>query len=401
MWNVILFDSEIREHLLPLTFTRPLGDLRIGMLTIQEKWSKWLGGKISFITQDYLANKFPLEYGDENIVINGSVCPSDRLCRLIRQMDFNEAYLQGEELIVAKLDREQLEKLINDEDIDQLHAYDIEDTPFLKINRLWDIFLLNGEALLEDFELLTRDQPSQPLSPSNRVIGDSALVYLAEGAQVEGALLNTTAGPIFVDEHAEIMEGCMIRGGLYLGAHSIIRMGARIYGPTTIGPWSKVGGEVLQSVIQGFSNKAHEGFLGHSVIGEWCNIGADTNTSNLKNNYEEVKVWSFPAGRFVPTGSQFGGLFMADHAKLGINSMINTGTVIGVSANVFGAGFPRNYIPSFAWGGATGFQTFQLDKAFDTAERMMQRRNKAFNIQERLILLRIFEETASFRFWEK
>lgn len=401
MWNVILFDSEVREHLLPLTFTRPLGELRVGMLTIREKWAKWLGGKVSFITQDYLANKFPIEYGDENIVINGSVMPSDRLCRLIRQMEFNDAYLQGEELIVAKLDREQLEKLIHDEDIDQLNVYDIEDTPFLKINHLWDIFLLNGDALTEDFQLLTQDQESAPLSETNRVIGDPKNIFLAEGATVEYATLNVKDGPIYLDRNSEIMEGAMVRGSLYLGEKSIIRMGARIYGPTTIGPWSRVGGEVMQSVIQGYSNKSHEGFLGHSVIGEWCNIGADTSVSNLKNNYENVKVWSYPEGKFVDTGTQFCGVFMGDYGKLGINTMLNTGTVISVSANVFGSGFPRNYVPPFAWGGASGFQTFQLDKAFETAELMMQRRDRVFNIQERLILLRIFEETAQYRHWEK
>jgi UDP-N-acetylglucosamine diphosphorylase/glucosamine-1-phosphate N-acetyltransferase len=401
MWNVILFDSEVREHLLPLTFTRPLGELRVGMLTIREKWAKWLGGKVSFITQDYLANKFPIEYGDENIVINGSVMPSDRLCRLIRQMEFNDAYLQGEELIVAKLDREQLEKLIHDEDIDQLNVYDIEDTPFLKINHLWDIFLLNGDALTEDFQLLTQDQESALLSETNRVIGDPKNIFLAEGATVEYATLNVKDGPIYLDRNSEIMEGAMVRGSLYLGEKSIIRMGARIYGPTTIGPWSRVGGEVMQSVIQGYSNKSHEGFLGHSVIGEWCNIGADTSVSNLKNNYENVKVWSYPEGKFVDTGTQFCGVFMGDYGKLGINTMLNTGTVISVSANVFGSGFPRNYVPPFAWGGASGFQTFQLDKAFETAELMMQRRDRVFNIQERLILLRIFEETAQYRHWEK
>jgi len=401
MWNVILFDSEVREHLLPLTFTRPLGELRVGMLTIREKWAKWLGGKVSFITQDYLANKFPIEYGDENIVINGSVMPSDRLCRLIRQMEFNDAYLQGEELIVAKLDREQLEKLIHDEDIDQLNVYDIEDTPFLKINHLWDIFLLNGDALTEDFQLLTQDQESALLSETNRVIGDPKNIFLAEGATVEYATLNVKDGPIYLDRNSEIMEGAMVRGSLYLGEKSIIRMGARIYGPTTIGPWSRVGGEVMQSVIQGYSNKSHEGFLGHSVIGEWCNIGADTSVSNLKNNYENVKVWSYPEGKFVDTGTQFCGVFMGDYGKLGINTMLNTGTVISVAANVFGSGFPRNYVPPFAWGGASGFQTFQLDKAFETAELMMQRRNRVFNIQERLILLRIFEETAQYRHWEK
>ncbi|MBK9492368.1 MAG: GlmU family protein [Haliscomenobacter sp.] len=401
MWHVILFDSEVREQLLPLTFTRPVGDLRVGALTIREKWEKWLNAKVSFITQDYLASKFPIDYGDENIVINGSVMPSDRLIRLIRQMEFNEAYLKGEELIVAKLDREQLEKLIHDEDIDQLHVYDIEDTPFLKIDHPWDIFMHNAAALEEDFQLLTQGRDSQPLSESNRIIGDPARIFLEEGAKVEGVSLNTVDGPIYVGKNAEIMEGSLIRGGLALGESAQIKMGTRLYGSNSFGPWSRIGGEVVNSVVQGYSNKAHDGFLGHSVIGEWCNIGADTNTSNLKNTYEEVRIWNYPTGQFLPTGVQFCGVIMADHVKVGINSMLNTGTVIGVGANIFGAGFPRAFVPSFAWGGAAGFTTFQLDKAFETAEAMMQRRGKEFDISERLILLRAFEDTSKYRNWEK
>ncbi|AEE50292.1 GlmU family protein [Haliscomenobacter hydrossis] len=401
MWHVILFDSEVREQLLPLTFTRPVGDLRVGALTIREKWEKWLNAKVSFITQDYLASKFPIDYGDENIVINGSVMPSERLIRLIRQMEFNEAYLKGEELIVAKLDREQLEKLIHDEDIDQLHVYDIEDTPFLKIDHPWDIFMHNAAALEEDFQLLTQSRDSQPLSDSNRIIGDPTRIFLEEGAKVEGASLNTVDGPIYIGKNAEIMEGSLIRGGLALGESAQVKMGTRLYGSNSFGPWSRIGGEVVNSVVQGYTNKAHDGFLGHSVIGEWCNIGADTNTSNLKNTYEEVRIWNYPAGQFLPTGVQFCGVIMADHVKVGINSMLNTGTVIGVGANIFGAGFPRAYIPSFAWGGAAGFTTFQLDKAFETAEAMMQRRGKEFDISERLILLRAFEDTSKYRNWEK
>ena len=401
MWHVILFDSEVREQLLPLTFTRPVGALRVGALTIQEKWKQWLNAKVSFITQDYLASKFPIEYGDENIVINGSVMPSDRLIRLIRQMEFNEAYLKGEELIVAKLDREQLEKLIHDEDIDQLHVYDIEDTPFLKIDHPWDIFLQNAAALEEDIQLLTQGRESQPISDSNRIIGDPSRIFLEEGAVVEGASLNVLDGPIYVGKNAEIMEGSLIRGGLALGEHAQVKMGTRLYGSNTFGPWSRVGGEVHNSVIQGHSNKAHEGFLGNSVIGEWCNIGADTNTSNLKNTYEEVRIWNYPAGQFLTAGIQFCGVIMGDHAKVGINSMLNTGTVIGVGANIFGAGFPRAFVPSFSWGGAAGFTTFQLDKAFETAEAMMQRRGKEFDISERLILLRTFEDSSKYRNWEK
>jgi UDP-N-acetylglucosamine diphosphorylase/glucosamine-1-phosphate N-acetyltransferase len=302
---------------------------------------------------------------------------------------------------VAKLDREQLEKLIHDEDIDQLHVYDIEDTPFLKIDHPWDIFTQNAAALEEDFQLLTQGRESQPISDSNRIVGDPSRIFLEEGAVVEGASLNVIDGPIYVGKNAEIMEGSLIRGGLALGDHAQVKMGARLYGSNTFGPWTRVGGEVNNSVIQGYSNKAHDGYLGNSVIGEWCNIGAATNTSNLKNTYEEVRIWNYPAGQFLPSGIKFCGVIMGDHAKIGINSMLNTGTVIGVGANIFGAGFPRAFVPSFSWGGAAGFTTFQLDKAFETAEAMMQRRGKEFDISERLILLRTFEDSSKYRNWEK
>ena len=401
MVRIILFDNEIRDRLLPLTFTRPTCEIRMGILTIREKWERWLKGKTSYITQDYLAEKYPIDHSKVNYIINGSVLPSSQLVRLIQQMDFNEAFLQGEELIVAKLDEEQIENLIRDEDIGELKGYDLEGTDYLKVDNLWDIYRQNPQAIEEDFELLAKGRLSQPLSDTNRVLGPAEKIFLEEGAQVECATLNTKEGPIYIGKGAEVMEGSHIRGPLALCEGGIIKMGTRIYGGTTIGPHSKVSGELNQCVILGYSNKAHEGYLGNSVIGEWCNIGADANTSNLKNNYEKVKLWSYVSESFVDTGQQFCGLIMGDHSKTGINTMFNTGTVVGVSSNVFGEGFPRNFIPSFSWGGKQGFQTFRTDKAFETAERVMARRGVDFDVQERLILLRIFEDTAKFRRWEK
>ncbi|MCB9081767.1 MAG: glucose-1-phosphate thymidylyltransferase [Lewinellaceae bacterium] len=401
MTQVILFDNETRDHLLPLTYTRPVADLRVGILTIREKWERALGFPTGFITQDYLAQRFSLEVGDENFFINGSVLPSDKLCALIRQMDFNEAYLQGDELIVAKLDRKQLQKLINDEEIDELKGHDIEDTPFLKINRPSDLVRLNGEALREDFQVLKAGRRSMPLPASNRLIGPADQLFIEPGATLEGVSLNTTTGPIYIGRQAEIMEGSMLRGPIALLDHAVVRMGARIYGPTTIGPQCKVGGEVVQSILWGHSNKAHDGFLGHSVLGEWCNLGSGTEVSNLKNSYEEVKLWNYPAGRFLPTGEQFLGVIMGDHAKTGVNVTLNTGTVIGVATQVFGPGFPRNFIPSYAFGGAHGFQTFMPEKALATAARVMDRRQVTLTIEDRIILLRIFEDSAKFRNWEK
>lgn len=398
--NIILFDNEVRDQLLPLTFTRPVCELRVGILTIREKWEKYLPGKISYITQDYLSEKYQIDYGPENYVINGSVLPSPQLLQLIKEMDFNQAYLKNEELIVAKLDENQFEKLIHDEDITEIKGFDLEDTQYLKINHPWDIFQLNDAAIREDFDLLTKGRISAPLSPTNRVLG-AEQIFIEEGAEVEFGILNASTGPIYIGKNAKILEGVMMRGPVAFCEGSIVKMGAKIYGATTLGPNSKVGGEINNAVFQSHSNKGHDGYLGNAVIGSWCNLGADTNNSNLKNNYAEVKAWSYPEERFIKTGLQFCGLIMGDHSKTGINTMLNTGTVIGVCANIFGSGFPRNFVPSYAWGGNAGFTTYKTDKAFETMTRVMARRKKEFDTEERLIMLRIFEDTAKYRAWEK
>lgn len=402
MENVILFDNEVRENLLPLTFTRPVGEIRVGILTIQEKWKHWLKAKqLSFITQDYLAQKYPINISTDNFVVNGSVLPSEQLCRLITQLDPNEALLKGDELIAARLNEAQFQALINDQEIEELNGFDLEDTPFLKIDTVTDIFSINDAAIREDFAWLTEDKTSQALSDSNRVIGDPSQVFLEEGAVVEGAILNTTTGPIYIGKNAQVMEGSLVRGPLALCEGAVLKMGAKVYGATTIGPYSKVGGEVNNIVMIGYSNKGHDGFLGNSVIGEWCNLGADTNCSNLKNNYSEIKLWEYASESFKKTGLQFCGIVMGDHSKCGINTMINCGTVIGVFANVFGSGYPRNFIPSFAWGGTSGFSTYKIDKAFETAELVMSRRKVPFEDTDQNILLNVFDHTRRFRRWEK
>lgn len=398
--NVILFDSETRGELLPFTYLRPVCEIRVGILTIREKWEQWLRSKVSYITQDYLAGKYTIEYGSDNFLINGSVMPSEQLMKLLSEMEPGQVYLRNEELIVARLDGDQIERLIRDEDIGELRGMDIEDTEFLKINHLWDIFRLNGPALEADFNLITKGRVSQPVSDTNRIIG-AERVFLEEGVQMEFATINTTNGPVYIGKNALVMEGCLIRGGLAVGEEAVIKMGAKIYGPTTIGPGCKVGGEMNNCVFFSNSNKSHDGYLGNSVVGEWCNIGADSNCSNLKNTYEEVRLWNYPKECFLPTGLQFCGLFLGDYSRTGINTMFNTGTVVGISSNIYGPGFPRTFVPSFAWGGAAGYQTFLLEKAFSSAERIMSRRNTMLDIQDRLILLRIFEESARYRIWEQ
>ncbi len=398
--NIILFDDEGRDHLLPLVFARPVGELRIGILNIREKWEKRFQSKVSYITQDYLAEKYPIHISDDNIVINGSACPSDMLFRLVKDLDFNEALLKGENLIAARLDAEQFNRLMNDKEVESLVGFDLEDTPFIKIDKPFDIFHYNAQALQEDFDFITRNRTSQTISSSNQVL-NAENIFLEEGAKVECSILNATNAPIYVGKNAEIMEGCMIRDGLAMNDHAVLKMGTKAYGATTLGPYCKVGGEVNNVVFTGYSNKGHDGFLGNSVIGEWCNIGADSNSSNLKNNYAEVKLWDYPSGKFKPTGLQFCGLIMGDHSKCGINTMFNTGTVVGFNANIFGSGFPRNFIPSFSWGGASGFMPYNINKAFDTAQKMMQRRNIELTDLDQKIMKHIMEITSTFRPWDK
>ncbi|MBI1289040.1 MAG: glucose-1-phosphate thymidylyltransferase [Flavobacteriales bacterium] len=387
--NYILFD-DLRERLLPLTFTRPVCDLRIGILTIREKWEKYLNAPTSTITEEYLSVKFPLTVADHNVLINGNVCPSEDLVDVIGKLKDGETLVKNEKLIAKRMDGEIYEFSEPDKEA-------IEYTgEILSVDYPWDIFSKNGDALKADFDLLTAGRSSQKLSDTNTVLGTNP-IFLEEGAKAEACILNTQNGPIYLGKDSEVMEGSAIRGPFALCEDSQVKLGAKIYGPTTVGPHSKVGGEVNNSVIIGYSNKGHDGFLGNSVLGEWCNLGADTNNSNLKNNYDEVRIWSYEQQRFAKTGLQFCGLIMGDHSKSGINTMFNTGTLVGVSSNVFGTGFPRTFIPSFQWGGASGFTEYKQDKAFATAERMMARRGVQFNQTEKDILAAVFELTKGYR----
>lgn len=395
--NYILFDDDSRANLLPFTFTRPVADIRIGILTIREKWEKMLGSTTSTITQDYLSNKFPVVLAQDNVLINGSVLPNANIVNEINKLQANSKLMSGEVVVAVRIDGTLLnEALKNNVPLSKLDVRKHNcDFSFDKISNNWEIFQKNGTALEADFELLTKGRKSQKISETNTVIGDR--IFLEEGAKVECAILNTTTGPIYIGKDAEIMEGSVVRGGLALCEGAGLKLSTKIYGPTTIGPHSKVGGEVNNCVIFGYSNKGHDGFMGNSVLGEWCNLGADTNTSNLKNNYGNVKVWSYSTKTMVDTGNQFCGMMMGDHSKSGINTMFNTGTIVGVCANIFGGDFPSKFIPSFSWGGAKGFDTFNLDKAYEVAERMMERRHVPFTADDKAILKTVFEQTAEFR----
>jgi UDP-N-acetylglucosamine diphosphorylase/glucosamine-1-phosphate N-acetyltransferase len=388
--NYILFDGPSRNNLLPFTFTRPVAEIRIGILTIREKWETYLGFTTTTLTEDYLSEKYPMVEMDENVMINASYLPNSELAEMVKNLEENQAIFKGED-VIAFFSKETQENI----DFENYEAIEFIDD-LIKLEHTWDIFRKNGDALSEDFELLTKGRKSQSIPSSNRVI-DASNVFIEDGASLEFAILNASTGPIYIGKDAEIMEGSIIRGPFALCEGSTLKLGSKIYGPTTIGPFCKVGGEVTNSVLFAYSNKAHEGYLGNSVLGEWCNIGADTNTSNLKNDYSQVRLWDYQTESFAKTGLQFCGLMMGDHSKCGINTMFNTGTVIGVSANIFGSGFPRNFIPSFSWGGHGGLKTYLTNKAFEVAKVVMSRRNVEFSEQDAEILEHVFEETKKFR----
>lgn len=392
--NYILFDNRFRDHLLPLTYTRPIADLRIGIVTIREKWEHFLNSKCSHFTQDYLREKFPLISKSENTLINGGLIPDANLLKSIQGLKTGQSLVSDGECLAVCLTAEGLAGF--NPCNARIYEEIIYENKFLQVTFPFDIFSLNGECLKQDFEWMTNGKKSAEISSTNQVLSPEN-VFLEEGAKVECAILNASTGPIYIGRDAEIMEGSVVRGPFALGESSTVKLSAKIYGPTTIGPHSKVGGELNNVVIQGYSNKGHDGFLGNSVIGEWCNLGADTNNSNLKNNYAEVKIWNYVENRFKGTGLQFCGLIMGDHSKCGINTMFNTGTVVGVFANIFGSGFPRNFVPSYAWGGPHGFQEYKKVAAFYVAKLVMERRHIEFDEVEKRMLEHVFEESQKYR----
>jgi UDP-N-acetylglucosamine diphosphorylase/glucosamine-1-phosphate N-acetyltransferase len=388
--NYILFDGAVRDQLLPFTFTRPVADIRVGILTIREKWEKYLDTTTTTVTEDYLSERWPMVELEVNVLINASFLPTEHLVKQIKALGENEALFYGEEPVAFYSLEDQ------EVDFDSYSISHYEDDDILRIEHSWDIFSKNHEAIKRDFDLITKGRKSQPI-PEMTVAFNKDAIFIEEGAVLPLCSLNANDGPIYIGKNTQIMEGSMIRGPFALCEGAVVKMASKIYSGTTIGPYCKIGGEVNNSVLFAYSNKGHDGFLGNSVLGEWCNIGADTNTSNLKNNYTEVRLWDYNTERFANTGLQFCGLMMGDHSKCGINTMFNTGTVVGVSANIFGSGFPRNFVPSYSWGGHAGVTTYKTDKAFETAKAMMERRGIDFSEEEAKILEHVFELTAKFR----
>ncbi len=392
MKNIILFDTEqLHLDLLPLAFTRPVADLRVGILTIREKWELLLPGRYSYITSPYMAGKYPTTWEEDNLFIAGHIIPNEGLIKQIEHLASGEAMAIGEEIIAFRGSESEFR---DKHYTDTISCAEVPQS----IRFSYDIFLLNGECLEADFRLLTANRTSAPLSESNRIIGEPCFpdgtpkIFLEPGARAECTIFNVTQGPIYLGRDSEVMEGSCIRAPFAACEHAVVNMGTKIYGATTLGPYCKVGGELNNVVILGYSNKAHDGFLGNAVIGEWCNLGAGAVASNLKNDYTEIKLWNYPTRRFLRTRLQFCGLIMGDHSKAGINTMFNTATVVGVGVNIHGTGFPRNFVPSFSEGGAAGFVDVQLPKFYAIAEKMMARRGRTLTDADKTIFEAIYNQ---------
>lgn len=392
--NVLLFDHpEIRRSLLPLTYTRPVADIRLGTMTIAEKWAYEFNNTVSYLTQDYLNDRYPSRFDEDNLYINGALCPEETLLEAIVALSGGEGLQQAGVLLAYRYRIvDAIDQLIDF--TDKCHAYDERIT---LITRTWQLFLENGDQIIADFKRITKSRNSEPLTDPYTVVYNPENLFIEDGVSIKAAIINAEEGPVYLGKGSEIQEGTIIQGPFSLGEYSQLRLGGKMRPNTTIGPLCKVGGEVGNVIFQSNSNKAHEGFLGNSVIGSWCNLGADTNNSNLKNTYSNVRAWNYHLNCFEDTGLQFCGLVMGDHSKCSINTMFNTGTVIGVSANIHGTGFPNKFVPSFIWGGTGITSEYEFEKACDTINRVMGRRSHTLDQTEKSILKRVFEESAHYR----
>ena len=395
--NILLFDDPTtKQNLLPLTYTRPTSEIRVGILTIKEKWEKWLPADYSYFVDEYLSDKFQAFYNSSNLFLNGAYFPNQDLVEELRSLKKNQLLKDGDSPIAfygklettADLDWEQLSR-----------KYELVQSRSnsRSVNFVYDIFRKNRDEIISDFHKITFQRESAPIEDPHTVVYNKSQVFIEENVSLRSAIINAESGPVYLGANSTIGEASIIRGASAVGAYASLNLGTKIRGDSTIGPYSKVGGEVANSVLFAYSSKAHAGYLGNSVIGEWCNLGADTNTSNLKNNYKPVKVWNYRTERFMDSGLQFCGLIMGDHSKCGINTMFNTGTIVGVSANIFGSGFPRTFIPSFSWGGAAGFTTYRKEQAMEVMKLVMQRRNKSISGPENRIIDHIFEASQKYR----
>ncbi len=376
MRNIVLFDEPaVSLQLYPFSLTRPIGAFRIGITTIAEKWENYLQGAVSFQASAYLRERFPLHTEKDNWFIAAHVLPDPSLVAAIENLQQGDALWNRQELLAFRSGAfEEAEKLRR-KDYDQ---------PYYKIEYPFHLFHFNERMLQLDFASLTKNRNSAPVPDSNRVSGREK-IFIEAGAVVECSILNATNGPIYIGKDATIMEGSLIRGPFAMNENAVVKMGARIYGATTLGPACTAGGEIKNALFFGYSNKGHDGYLGDAVIGEWCNLGANTNCSNLKNNTGVVQVWNEYLQSFIPAGKKCG-LLMGDYSRSGIGTMFNTGTITGVSCNIFGGDFPPKHIPSFSWGGAAGWMKYEYDRAVKDAKAWMELKGKTMTAAEEKIL---------------
>ncbi len=391
--SYILFDTSWQK-LLPFTHTRAVADILCGIMTMRERWHKCFGinesGTLTSNTAQLRYDEISIE-GDVTY-LNAHVFVNTDISKAISNLKIGEKLERNGVVIAAK----GMHYSVLEDFLAALSNYVVVEysSEVMYLENVWDIFSLNDAAIRQDYNVLTKDRVSQNIPEGVTVVGSE--IFIEEGAAImPGTVINTNSGPVYLAKDAEIWEGCMLRGPIAIGEHSVLKMSAKVYGATTIGAGSKVGGEVSNVVFFANSNKGHDGFLGNAVIGEWCNLGADTNASNLKNNYDEVKIWDETKGELIKTGLTFCGLIMGDHSKCGINTMFNTGTVVGVSCNIYGGDFPDKFMPSFSWGG-TSFVRYQFDKAMDTADRMMARRKKKMTIGERKMYEAIYDDSKKY-----
>lgn len=390
--HIILFDDSSRYSLLPFTHTRPVADIRCGIMTMRERWEHFAKATTGTLTLTYLQEVYPLNAGQDNLYINGSIFANHELYAAIQQLRAGQQLVKDGMIIAARIAGLELifagDLRINTEMEDIHYEGEVK-----RLKNTWDIFSKNEQAIIEDFKLISAGRSSQPIPEGVTVTGKENL-FIEEGGVINaGCIINASTGPIYIGKKAEILEGVMMRGPIAICEGAVVKMGAKLYKDTTIGPGCKVGGEISNVVFFANSNKGHDGYLGNAVIGEWCNLGADTNCSNLKNNYDKIKIWDEHSFKSVQTGLTFCGLLMADHSKCAINTMFNTGTVVGVSANIFGGGFPEKFVPSFTWGGSEGMTSYQLNRAMDTANRMMERRGRYLSPEELKMYEHIFTIT--------
>ena len=413
--NIIFFDlPELHSALKPFTLTRPVAALRVGILTLQEKWERSLARvsaveRSSHLTEAYLSEKFPLTVAADNLLINAAVYPKESLVQQVATLQSGQALAHEGTLVAARCPEDSLAHLTA-EFVQQNPYATVADSvrqdqftlvtspdPAVVLRHPWDIFTHNEKQLRQDYALVTQSRVSQQITDPYTRIYQPEQVFVEEGAVIRAAIINAEEGPVYIGKNATVHENAVIKGPFAMLENSHVNIGSKIREATTIGPNCKVGGEVKNTVFLANSNKGHEGFVGNSVVGEWCNFGADTNTSNLKNNYQSVRVWSYAKGAYENTGLQFCGLLMGDHSKCGINTMFNTGTVVGVFANIFGAGFPPKFVPSFTWGGTPGQgdAVYSFDKATETLDRILKRRGLVLSSVEISLLKHVFEQRNS------